>query len=72
MENVTRMDVGEVEAMLPYTLGMMVKKFWMKEDVDRYQGQAERAIMDYLKRKYGDGPVLWKWVGIVATGVKAD
>lgn len=70
-ENTTRMELDEVKAMLPFTLGMMIQKVWAKEDVDKYQDKAGEAIVDYLKEKYAGGPILWKWVSIIATGRKA-
>lgn len=70
-ENTTRMKgVSEVEAMLPYTLGMMISKFWTKEEVERYKRPAGEAVVEYIREKYKDGPVAWRWVSIVATGRK--
>ncbi|OAG39805.1 hypothetical protein AYO21_05870 [Fonsecaea monophora] len=76
-ENTTTMTVAEVEAMLPYSLVMMIEKFWKNQGslkTDEEFGQAKesarRTIMDYVKEKYRSGPVVWKWVGIVAKGRK--
>ncbi|OQV00420.1 Methyltransferase domain-containing protein [Cladophialophora immunda] len=69
VENTTKMDVAEVEAMLPYSLDMMVQKFW-KDKFEQFKEPARRAILDHMKDKYGSGPVVWKWVGIVAGGRK--
>ncbi|EXJ60079.1 hypothetical protein A1O7_04229 [Cladophialophora yegresii CBS 114405] len=70
VENTTSMSVEEVEAMLPFSFDMMVQKFWTKEEVDKFRQPAARAIVDFLKEKYGKGPVVWKWVALVATGRK--
>ncbi|OCT47888.1 hypothetical protein CLCR_03759 [Cladophialophora carrionii] len=69
-ENMTSMSVEEVETMLPFSLDMMLQKFWTKEEVDKFSQPAARAIVDYLKEKYGTEPVVWKWVALVASGRK--
>ncbi|KIW69301.1 hypothetical protein PV04_05183 [Phialophora macrospora] len=70
VENTTTMSLEEVETMLPFSLDMMTQKFWTREEVDRFRQAAARAIVDYLKEKYGGGPVVWKWVALVASGRK--
>jgi SAM-dependent methyltransferase len=69
MENVTMMKVAEVEAMLPYSFDMMVPRFWA-EKFDRFRDPAKQAIVKHLKERYGDGPVEWRWVAVVACGKK--
>ncbi|KIX05419.1 uncharacterized protein Z518_06291 [Rhinocladiella mackenziei CBS 650.93] len=70
-ECTTKYKLGEMEDMMPYTLGMMIQKFWTKEELEKYQGPAGEAILEYLKLKYSSGPIVWNWVGFVATGRKA-
>ncbi|KIY02985.1 uncharacterized protein Z520_01451 [Fonsecaea multimorphosa CBS 102226] len=76
VENTTKMDIAEVEAMLPFSLDMMIQKFWKetfantKDGFEQSRQSARRAILDYVKEKYGSGPVVWKWVAIVASGLK--
>ncbi len=70
MDNTTTMDIAEVEAMLPFSLGMMIQKFWTKEEVEKFKAPAEEAIVKALKEKYGAEPVVWKWIAVVATGEK--
>ncbi|KIW89258.1 uncharacterized protein Z519_10111 [Cladophialophora bantiana CBS 173.52] len=70
VENTTKMEVAEVEAMLPFSLDMMIEKFWKKEGLEQVKGPARRAVLDYVKEKYSSGPVVWKWIGIVASGRK--
>ncbi|KAJ9611691.1 hypothetical protein H2200_004875 [Cladophialophora chaetospira] len=70
MDNTTTMTIAEVEAMLPYSLDMMIQKFWTKEEVEKFKVPATKAIVSYLGEKYGTGPVVWKWVAVVACGKK--
>ncbi|EXJ73500.1 uncharacterized protein A1O5_03261 [Cladophialophora psammophila CBS 110553] len=70
VENTTKMEVAEVEAMLTFSLDMMIEKFWKKEGLEQVKGPARRAVLDYVKEKYASGPVVWKWIGIIASGRK--
>ncbi|OAP58479.1 hypothetical protein AYL99_07569 [Fonsecaea erecta] len=76
VENTTKMAVADVEAMLPFSLDMMVQKFWKekfadtRDGLEQAKGPARRAILDYVREKYGSDPVVWRWVGVVASARK--
>ena len=69
-DNTTMMEVAEVEAMLPFSLGMMIEKFWTNEEVEKFKFSAAQAILKFLEEKYGGGTIVWKWLAVIACGKK--
>lgn len=63
-------NVEVVEAMLPWTLGMVTQKFWTQEERGKWGHKADEAVVEYLKEKYGTGQVRWVWTALVVTAKK--
>lgn len=64
-------NVGVVETMLPWTFGLVMNKFWTKQEIERWQDRGSEAIMKYFKEKYGTGEVTWSWKALVVTAQKS-
>ena len=63
-------SVQQFVEMLPHTLGMVVPRVWTPDQVEKYEGPAGAAVVAYMKQKYGEGPISWEWVALIATGRK--
>lgn len=49
---------------------LITSKFWSEQERERCGGLINGALMDYLTRKYGKGPIQLDWAAILATGLK--
>lgn len=66
----TSLTAEEANIMSPGMLGVIYHTLWNQEQRDSLSGEAKETLIQYLKQKYGDGPIVWDWVAICAWGRK--
>lgn len=60
----------EIVEMLTIMVPFITSKFWSNEDRERCGGLINGALMDYLKREYGEESIHFDSAAILATGHK--
>lgn len=68
----TEFTIDEVMTTTPGTIGVLSSKLWTEEQRKTMTEPTTKAIEEYLRKKYGDKPLTWEWVAVVATGRKPE
>ncbi|OAP55406.1 hypothetical protein AYL99_10379 [Fonsecaea erecta] len=63
--------VDQLTRFVASMVDLVQQRTWTAEQRESYKDRATKAVISYMKQKYGDGEIKWDWIALLTSAKKA-